>query len=63
MQVKELLDVLFNIEVVRICKAGDPVIWSGYAVSTPKKYYNADIDKVCSFPFGDLNSCTCIFIK
>lgn len=63
MQVKKLLDVLLNIEVVRISKAGDSVIWSGYAASIPKKYYNDDIDKVCSFPCGDINSCTYIFIK
>lgn len=63
MKVKKLLSVLFNIEVVKICKADDAVIWSGYAVFVPKEYYNADIDKVCSFPSGDIDSCTYIFIK
>ena len=63
MKVRQLLDVLFNIESVRICKADDAVIWSGYAVFTPKEYYNDEIDKVCSFPFGSSDSCTYIFIK
>ena len=62
MKVKQLLKVLFNIEQVRICQ-NDDVIWCGYACSTPQKYYNADIAKVCSFPCGDINSCTYIFIK
>lgn len=50
MKVKELLTTLFNIEKVRICMADANVIWSGYAHSTPKKYYKYNIDKVCSFP-------------
>lgn len=63
MKVKKLLPILFNVERVRICMADANVVWGGYAYSIPKKYYNYDIDKVCSFPCGDSNSCTYIFIK
>lgn len=63
MQVKKLLPILFNVERVRICMANADVEWGGYAYSIPKKYYNCNIDKVCSFPCGDSNSCTYIFIK
>lgn len=62
MKVKQLIDVLFDIEFIRICKS-DNSIWCGYAASIPKKYYNDDIDKVCSFPKDVSNSCTYIFIK
>lgn len=63
MKVKQLLPVLFNIEEVRICKADESVDWSGYAWSIPKKYYNAIIDRVCSFPTDHSDSCTYIIIK
>lgn len=63
MKVKQLLTILFNIEEVRICKADESVEWCGYACLTPEKYYNANIDKICSFPAEYSNSCTYIFIK
>lgn len=64
MKVKKLLPILFNVEEVRICMpVGGDVEWSGYAHAIPKKYYNYDIDKVCSFPCGYSNSCTYIFTK
>lgn len=63
MKVKQLLPILFNIEEVRIYKADDSVDWCGQACSIPKKYYNDNIDKVCSFPIEYSNSCTYIFIK
>ena len=63
MKVKQLLPILFNTEEVRICKADERVEWYGYACSIPKKYYNVNIDKVCSFPIEYSNSCTYIFIK
>ena len=63
MKVKKLLPILFNVEKVRICMADANVEWSGYAHSIPKKYYNCNIDKVCSFPCEYSNSCTYIFIK
>lgn len=63
MQVKKLLPILFNVEKVRICMSGADVEWGGYAYSIPKKYYKCNIDKVCSFPCEDSNSCTYIFIK
>lgn len=63
MKVKKLLSILFNVEKVRICMDDANVVWSGYAYSIPKKYYNYHIDKVCSFPCDCLNSCTYIFIK
>lgn len=56
MKVKHLIVVLFNSEFVRICRS-DNSIWCGYAASIPKKYYHYNIDKVCSFPYKDLNSC------
>lgn len=59
MKVKQL----FNIEEVRICKDDDSVDWSGYAFNIPEKYYNYNIDKVCSFPHDWSYSCTYIFIK
>lgn len=63
MKVKNLLPLLFNVERVRICKADEAVEWCGYACSIPPKYYNDNIDKVCSFPDGSNDSCTYIFIK
>lgn len=63
MKVKKLLPILFNVEEVRIFMADAEAVWSGYAYSIPKKYYNYDIHKVCSFPCGYTNSCTYIFIK
>lgn len=63
MKVKQLLPILFNIEEVRICKADEAVEWCGCAYSMPKKYHNANIDKMCSFPIKHPNSCTYIFIK
>lgn len=63
MKVKKLLPILFNVEKVRICMADANVVWSGYAHSIPKKYYNYDIDNVCSLPCEYSNSCTYIFIK
>lgn len=63
MKVKQLLPILFNIEEVRICEADKTTEWSGQAFSIPKKYYNANIDKICSFPIEYSNSCTYIFIK
>lgn len=63
MKVKHLIPILFNVEEVRICEADKEVEWSGYAFSIPEKYYNATIDKVCSFPVGQSDSCTYIFIK
>lgn len=63
MKVKTLLPILLNVEKVRICIADANVVWSGYAYSIPKKYYNDNIDKVCSFPCDYSNSCTYIFIK
>lgn len=63
MKVKKLLPILFNVEHVRIYMANGDVEWCGYAYSIPKKYYNYNIDKVCSFPHEYSNSCTCIFIK
>lgn len=55
MKVKQL----FNIEQVRICKADEDDEWCGYAFSIPKNI----IDKVCSFPCEDLDSCTYILLK
>lgn len=63
MKVKQLLPILFNTEEVRICKADEAFKWCGYACSMPKKYHNANIDRVCSFPTKHSNSCTYIFIK
>lgn len=63
MKVKTLLPILMNVEKVRICMADANVIWCGYAYSIPKKYYNENIDKLCSFPCGYSDSCTYIFIK
>lgn len=63
MKVKKLLPILFSIEKVKICMGNAVVVWCGYAYSIPKKYYNYHIDKVCSFPCEDSNSCTYIFIK
>ena len=63
MKVKKLLAMLFDVEKVRIYTADADAVWCGYAYSIPKKYYNYDIDKVCSFPCEYSNSCTCIFIK
>lgn len=63
MKVKNLLPILFNIEWMRICKADGVVEWCGYAFSIPQKYYNDNIDKVCSFPDEYQESCTYIFIK
>lgn len=63
MKVKKLLPILFNVEKVRICMPNADVEWSGYAYSIPKKYYNYNIEKVCSFPCEYSNSCTYIFIK
>lgn len=63
MKVKQLLPILFSIEEVRICTAGGGVEWCGYPHSIPKKYYNYNIDKMCSFPCGYSDTCTYIFIK
>lgn len=63
MKVKKLLSILFNVEKVRICMADANVVWCGYAYLIPKKYYNYNIDKVCSFPCEYSNSCIYIFIK
>lgn len=63
MTVKQLLPILFNIEEVIIYDADKDSEWSGYAFSIPQKYYNADIDRVCSFPIEYSNSCIYIFIK
>lgn len=61
MKDKQLLPILFNIEQVRIYNADEDDAWCGYAFSIHQKYYN--IDKVCSFPCEDSDSCTYIFIK
>lgn len=63
MKVKQLLPILFNIEHVRIFNADEDDEWCGYAFSIPEKYYNYNIDKVCSFPTDYSGSCTDIFIK
>lgn len=63
MTVKQILPILFNIEQVRIYKADEDVEWCGYAFSIPEKYYNDNIDRVCSFPVDYSDSCTYIFIK
>ena len=63
MKVKQLLPILFNIEEVRICKVEGSVEWSGFACLIPEKYYNVNIDKLCSFPDDYSDSCTYIFIK
>lgn len=63
MKVKQILPILFNIEKVRIYKADEDDEWSGYAFSIPEKYYNDNIDRVCSFPIDYSDSCTYIFIK
>ena len=63
MKVKQLLPILFNIEKVRICNPDEDTEWSGYTFSIPEKYYNYNIDKVCSFPIDYTNSCTYIVIK
>lgn len=63
MKVKQLLPILFNAEEVRICRVDKAVEWCGYAYSIPKKYHKANIDKVCSFPIKDSDSCTYIYIK
>lgn len=63
MKIKTLLPILLNVEYVRICMGDSNVIWSGYAHSIPKKYYNENIDKVCSFPYGYSNSFIYIFVK
>ena len=63
MTVKELLPILFNIEDVKIYKAGEDAIWSGRAYAIPQEYYNGNIDKICSFPVEYFDSCTYIFIK
>ena len=63
MEVKKLLPILFNVEEVRICMGDGAMKWCGYAHTIPKKYYNYNIDKVCSFPCEHSNSCTYIFIK
>lgn len=63
MKVKQLLPILFNIEQVRICKVDKAVEWSGLAFYIPEKYYNYEIDKICSFPFENSDTCTYIFIK
>lgn len=52
-----------NIEKVRIYKPDEDYEWSGYAFSIPEKYYNDNIDRVCSFPIDYLDSFTYIFIK
>lgn len=63
MKVKELLPLLFNIEDVKIYKAGADAIWSGRAYAIPEEYYNENIDKLCSFPVEYLDSYTYIFLK
>lgn len=63
MKVKQLLNTLFNIEQVIICKANKDVEWSGLAYYIPEKYYNYEIDKICSFPFRFTDTCIYIIIK
>lgn len=63
MKVKQLLPILFNIEKVRIYNPDEDDEWSGYTFSIPEKYYNYNIDRVCSFPIDYSDSCTYIFIK
>ena len=63
MKVKKLLSILFNSEEVRICKGDGDAGWCGYAFSIPEKYYNCNIDKVCSFSGVHSNNCIYIFIK
>ena len=63
MKVKELVPIIFKNEKMRNSVAPANVVWRGDAYLIPKKYYNYDIDKVCSFPCEYTNSCTYIFIK
>ena len=62
MKIRDLSDVLYNLEKVGIFTDTERD-WSGYACFIPQEYYNSDIDVVFSIRDSHSDSCTCIYIK